>query len=113
MSSGDTTRASKTAEGDAKPPAAAGKEERREDAKPTAPRAAEPRPRLVETIPAPRQVQARGENVSNDERADDDDFFEERRERRRQKREQRREGRRGPRRNIDRIKDIFEGPPPA
>lgn len=112
----DAARARKAAEADAKPPTAttASKDERKEEAKPSAPRAAEPRPRLVETMPAPRQVQARGENVSRDERADDDDdFFEERRERRRQRREQRREGRREPRRNIDRIKDIFEGPPPA
>jgi hypothetical protein len=105
----------KTTEAEAKPAsssASAGKEERKEerkeDAKP-APRAAEPRPRLVETIPATRPVGARGENVSRDERGDDEDFFEERRERRRERRERRR----GRGRNIDRIKDIFEGPPPA
>lgn len=110
----DAARARRAAEADAKPSTAAGKEERKEEAKPSAPRAADARPRLVETVPAPRQVEARGENVSRDERADDgDDFFEERRERRRQRREQRREQRRAPRRNIDRIKDIFEGPPPA
>lgn len=110
-----SARARKAAEAEAKPAAAAtSKEERKEEAKPSSPRAAEPRPRIAETIPAPRQVEARGENVSRDARAnDDDDFFEERRERRRQRREQRREERRGPRRNIDRIKDIFEGPPPA
>lgn len=104
--------ARKATEADAKP--AAGKEDRAGEAKP-APRAAEPKPRLVETITAPRPVGARGENVSRDERRndDDDDFFEERRERRRERRNQRREGRRGPGRNIDRIKDIFEGPPPA
>jgi len=90
----EAARARKTAEADAKP-AAASREERKEDAKPATPRAAEPRPRLAETIPAPRQVEARGENVSRDERANDDDFFEERRERRRQRREQRREERRG------------------
>jgi len=106
------TRARKAVEANAKPAAAASKEERKDNAKPATPRAAEPRPRIAETTP-PRQVEARGENVSRDERADDDDFFEERRERRRQRREQRREERRGPRRNIDRIKDIFEGPPPA
>ncbi|HJR08899.1 MAG TPA: hypothetical protein VJ842_16700 [Pyrinomonadaceae bacterium] len=119
--SGDAGRARKSAEADAKPPTAAGneesrREERKENAKP-APRAAESRPRLVETITASRPVEARGENVSRDERRRDDDFFEERRERRRQRREEwrqgRREERRGPRRNIDRIKDIFEGPPPA
>jgi hypothetical protein len=110
---GDVAAERKATEADAKPRAAV-KEERREDAKP-APRAAEPKPRLVETIPSPRQVEARGENVSRDERRNnDDDFFEERRERRRERREVRREQRRsGPRRNIDRIKDIFEGPPPA
>jgi hypothetical protein len=66
-------------------------------------------------ITAPRPVEARGENVSRDERRrdDDNDAFEDRRERRRERREQRREGRRGRGRNIDRIKDIFEGPPPA
>lgn len=94
---------------DAGKPAAASKEERKEDTKP-APRAAEPKPRIVETIPAPRQVEARGENVSRDERRnDDEEYFEERRERRRERRERRR----GRGRNIDRIKDIFEGPPPA
>jgi hypothetical protein len=113
---GNATRTAKAADADAKTSTAAGKEERKENAKP-APRAAESRPRLVETIPASRPVEARGENVSRDERRDDD-FFEERRERRRQRREawrrdERREERRGPRRNIDRIKDIFEGPPPA
>jgi hypothetical protein len=107
---GDTNAARKTAETDAKPAAPAGKEERKEDAKPpAATRAAEPRPRIVETITAPRPVEARGENVSRSERRDDEDFFEERRERRRERRERRR----GRGRNIDRIKDIFEGPPPA
>ena len=110
-SGGDAARARKAAEADAKPPTATDKEEHRDDAK-HAPRAAESRPRLVETITASRPVEARGERVSRDERRDDD-FFEERRERRRQRREARREERRGPRRNIDRIKDIFEGPPPA
>jgi hypothetical protein len=100
--SGDAKPARKATEADAKP-AASGKEERREDAKP-APRAAETRPRLVETIVSPR-----GENVSRDERRNDDDSFEDRRERRRERRERRR----GRQRNIDRIKDIFEGPPPA
>jgi hypothetical protein len=111
-SGGDAKPERKATEADVKPPAAS-REERKEEAKP-APRAAEARPRLVETITTPRQVEARGENVSRDERRrDDDDFFEERRERRRERRE-RREGRRnGQRRNIDRIKDIFEGPPPA
>jgi hypothetical protein len=111
-SSGDARPARKATEADAKPDAAA-REERREEAKP-APRNAEAKPRLVETITSPRQVEARGENVSRNERRNDDDFFEERRERRRERREQRREQRRnGQRRNIDRIKDIFEGPPPA
>jgi hypothetical protein len=65
----------------------------------------------VETITSPRQIEARGENVSRDERRNNDDYsYEERRERRRERREQRR-GRQ--QRNIDRIKDIFEGPPPA
>jgi hypothetical protein len=105
---GDAKPERKATEADAGKPSAASKEERREDAKP-APRASEPRPRLVETITSPRQVEARGENVSRDERRDDDDAFEERRERRRERRERRRN--RG--RNIDRIKDIFEGPPPA
>lgn len=111
--SGDVKPERKATEAEPKAPAA-GKEERREEAKP-APRAnAEPRPRLAETITSPRQVEARGENVSRDERrSNEDDFFEERRERRRERREQRREQRRGQRRNIDRIKDIFEGPPPA
>lgn len=109
---GDATAARKTTETDAKPAAAAssaGKEERKEDAKPAAARAAEPRPRLVETITPTRPVGARGENVSRDESRNDEDFFEERRERRRERRERRR----GRGRNIDRIKDIFEGPPPA
>jgi hypothetical protein len=111
-SGGDAKTARKATEADAKPPVV-NKEERTEEAKP-APRAAEPRPRLVETITSPRQVEARGENVRRDERRDDDDaYFEERRERRRERRNQRREGRRGRGRNIDRIKDIFEGPPPA
>jgi hypothetical protein len=111
---GDAKPERKATDAEAKTPTtAAVKEERKEEAKP-APRAAEPRARLVETIPAPRQVEARGENVSRDERrGDDDEYFEERRERRRERREQRREGRRGRGRNIDRIKDIFEGPPPA
>ena len=110
---GDVAAARKATEADAKP-AAAAKEERKEDAKP-APRAAEAKPRLVETIAAPRQIEARGENVSRDERrSNGDDFFEERRERRRERREARREQRRnGQGRNIDRIKDIFEGPPPS
>ncbi|HEY0082961.1 MAG TPA: hypothetical protein VGB61_09245 [Pyrinomonadaceae bacterium] len=82
--------------------------EPREEAKP-APRAAEPKPRLVETIPAPRQVEARHEDARRNDRAEDEDFAERRRERRRQRREQRRE----PQRNIDRIKDIFEGAPPS
>ena len=106
----DAKPARKATEADAKP--AAGKEERNRDEAKPAPRAnAEPRPRLVETIPAPRQVEARGENVSRDERRrdDDNDAWEERRERRRERRERRR----GRGRNIDRIKDIFEGPPPA
>lgn len=111
-SNGGDPRPARTTEADAKP-AATVKEERKEEAKP-APRAAEPRPRLVEAIPAPRQVEARGENVSRDERRNnDDEYFEERRERRRERRNQRREERRGRGRNIDRIKDIFEGAPPA
>jgi hypothetical protein len=107
--SGDAKPARKATEADAKP-ATAGKEERADDAKP-APRAnAETRPRLVEVITAPRRDEPRGENVSRDERRrDDDDAFEDRRERRRERRERRR----GRGRNIDRIKDIFEGPPPA
>lgn len=84
------------------------RDETREEAKP-APRAAEPKPRLVETIPAPRQVEARHEDARRDDRAEDEDFSDRRRERRRQRREQRREQRR----NIDRIKDIFEGAPPS
>jgi hypothetical protein len=79
------------------------RDEARQEAKP-APRAAEPKPRLVETLPGPRQVEARHED-----RAEDEDFIDRRRERRRQRREQRREQRR----NIDRIKDIFEGAPPS
>lgn len=106
---GDAKPARKATEADAKP--AAGKDERASEAKP-APRAnAEPKPRLVEVI-TPRPVEPRGENVSRDERRrydDDDDAFEDRRERRRERRERRR----GRGRNIDRIKDIFEGPPPA
>lgn len=83
--------------------------ETKEEAKPAA-RAPEPKPRLVETLPAPRQVEARHEDVRRDDyRAEDEDFSERRRERRRQRREQRREQRR----NIDRIKDIFEGAPPS
>jgi hypothetical protein len=111
---GEAKPARKATEADAKP-ATAAKEERRDEAKP-APRAnAESRPRMVEVITSPRPVEARGENVSRDERRrdDDNDAFEDRRERRRERREQRREGRRGRGRNIDRIKDIFEGPPPA
>jgi hypothetical protein len=85
------------------------KDEPREEPKP-APRAAEPNPRLVETISSPRQVEARQEDVHrNDRRADVEDFGDRRRERRRERREQRREQRR----NIDRIKDIFEGAPPS
>ncbi|HEY0099573.1 MAG TPA: hypothetical protein VGB76_11545 [Pyrinomonadaceae bacterium] len=109
---GEAKPADKPTEAEAKPPAAV-REERKEEAKP-APRAAEPKPRLVETLTPPRQVEARGENVSRDERRnDDEEYFEERRERRRERRNQRREERRGRNRNIDRIKDIFEGPPPA
>ncbi|MDQ1592846.1 MAG: hypothetical protein QOG71_3473 [Pyrinomonadaceae bacterium] len=91
-------------------PSARPKEEAKEEPKP-APRAAEPKPRLVETIAAPRQIEARQVEVQrNDGRADDDeDFIDRRRERRRQRREERR----GQRRNIDRIKDIFEGAPPS
>jgi hypothetical protein len=85
------------------------KDEARDEPKP-APRAAEPKPRLVETVAAPRQAEARQEQVLRDDRrADDDDFIDRRRERRRQRREERR----GQRRNIDRIKDIFEGAPPS
>lgn len=83
-------------------------EETRDEPKP-APRAAAPKPRLVEVLPAPRQVEARHEDVRRDERAEDEDAGERRRERRRQRREQRRERQR----NIDRIKDIFEGAPPS
>lgn len=111
---GETKPARKATDADAKP-STAGKEERKDEAKP-APRAnTETRPRLVEVITSPRPVEPRGENVSRDERRrdDDNDAFEDRRERRRERREQRREGRRGRGRNIDRIKDIFEGPPPA
>ncbi|HEV2799980.1 MAG TPA: hypothetical protein VGW12_05775 [Pyrinomonadaceae bacterium] len=98
---------------DAAPPA------RNDEAKDEARDNSKPSPRLVETIksprtqsaPAPRQIEARHEDVlrREDERAGDDDFYERRRERRRQRREQRREQRR----NIDRIKDIFEGTPPG
>ncbi|MDQ1612201.1 MAG: hypothetical protein QOG00_2132 [Pyrinomonadaceae bacterium] len=91
--------------------AARPKDEAKEEPRP-APRAAEPKPRLVETISPPRQVEARQVEVQrNDRRADDDDedFIDRRRERRRQRREERR----GQRRNIDRIKDIFEGAPPS
>jgi hypothetical protein len=85
------------------------KAEEKEEPKP-APRAAAPKPRLVETIGSPRQVEARQEEVvRQDRRADEEDFIDRRRERRRQRREQRREQRR----NIDRIKDIFEGAPPS
>jgi type IV secretory pathway VirB10-like protein len=85
------------------------KAEAKEEPKP-APRAAEPKPRLVETIASPRQVEARQEEVvRQDRRADDEDSEDRRRERRRQRREQRREQQR----NIDRIKDIFEGAPPS
>ncbi|HEV7905607.1 MAG TPA: hypothetical protein VGO96_17330 [Pyrinomonadaceae bacterium] len=111
---GEAKPAGKATEADAKPSTSA-KEERKDESKP-APRAnAEARPRLVEVITSPRPVEPRGENVSRDERRrdDDNDAFEDRRERRRERREQRREGRRGRGRNIDRIKDIFEGPPPA
>ncbi|HEX8635955.1 MAG TPA: hypothetical protein VF703_17545 [Pyrinomonadaceae bacterium] len=89
------------------------KEEVRTEAKP-APRAAEPKPRLVETLPAPRQVEARHQDTRRaDDGADEEEFYDRRRERRRQQREQRREQRRGQQRNIDRIKDIFEGAPPS
>jgi hypothetical protein len=84
------------------------RDEVREEPKP-APRAAEPKPRLVETLPAPRQVEARHDDARRADRAEDEDFGDRRRERRRQRREQRREQRR----NIDRIKDIFEGAPPS
>ncbi|HEX8131206.1 MAG TPA: hypothetical protein VF527_19055 [Pyrinomonadaceae bacterium] len=85
------------------------KDEARDEPKP-APRNAEPRPRLVETISSPRQVEVRQDDVDRDDRrAEDDDIYDRRRERRRQRREQRREQRR----NIDRIKDIFEGAPPS
>jgi hypothetical protein len=84
------------------------RDEGRDEAKP-APRASEPKPRLVETIRAPRQVEARHEDTRRDDRAEDEDSGDRRRERRRQRREQRREQRR----NIDRIKDIFEGAPPS
>ncbi|HZH31289.1 MAG TPA: hypothetical protein VEY11_11055 [Pyrinomonadaceae bacterium] len=95
----------------AAPPAARPKEEAREEPKAAvAPRAAEPKPRIVETIAAPRPVESRQEDVHRDDRrAGDEDFGERRRERRRQRREERREQRR----NIDRIKDIFEGAPPS
>lgn len=107
-SNGEPKTERKATEADAKP-ATAVKEERKDEAKPTPRANAETRPRLVETITSPRQVEARGENVSRDERRRDDDAFEDRRERRRERRERRR----GRGRNIDRIKDIFEGPPPA
>lgn len=108
---GDAKPAEKATVAESKPPAPSVKEERKEEAKP-APRAAEPKPRIVETITSSRPIEARGENVSRDERSKDDEYFEERRERRRERRNERRE-RRGRGRNIDRIKDIFEGPPPA
>jgi hypothetical protein len=66
----------------------------------------------VESNPAPRQVEAIHDDVRRDDRTDEDIFIE-RRERRRERREQRREQRLDPKRNIDRIKDIFEGAPPA
>ena len=79
------------------------------ESKPAA-RAPEPKPRLVETIAGPRQVEARHEDArGGGDRAEEEDIYDRRRERRRQRREQRREQRR----NIDRIKDIFEGTPPG
>lgn len=95
----DAKPSRKAAETDAKP-ARSIKDERKDEAKPAAP---EPRARLVETITARR------EEAQRDDRRDDDSSFEQRRERRRERRERRRE----PKRNIDRIKDIFEGAPPA
>jgi hypothetical protein len=99
-----------TTETAAAPPAARPKEEARDGAKAATPRAAEPKPRIVETNAAPRPVESRQVDVHGDDRrAGDEDFGERRRERRRQRREERREQRR----NIDRIKDIFEGAPPS
>ncbi|HLL17056.1 MAG TPA: hypothetical protein VK388_18495 [Pyrinomonadaceae bacterium] len=110
VSDATPSRPKVTVEAAAAPPARRdeARDETRAEAKP-APRAADPKPRLVETLPAPRQVEARHEDARRDDRAEDEDFSDRRRERRRQRREQRREQRR----NIDRIKDIFEGAPPS
>jgi hypothetical protein len=93
------------------------REEAKEEAKAEPKDESKPTPRLVDALktrrtessPAPRQVEARHEDTYRDDRAEAEDFREQRRERRRQRREQRREQRR----NIDRIKDIFEGTPPG
>jgi hypothetical protein len=109
----------KAAEDDAKPAReTARKEDRKEDRKVEEARG-EPvaaRARRVEDRPVARRV----ETITDDDRVmrrddrGDDDGYERWRDRRRQRREERREGRRGgQQRNIDRIKDIFQGPPPA
>jgi len=104
----DAQPARKAAEEEAKPTA---RDERKDEAKPVA-RVVETRARRVESSPAPRQVEVRDDdNARRDERTDED-VVERRRERRRQRREERREQRAEPKRNIDRIKDIFEGAPP-
>jgi len=68
-----------------------------------------PRQRRAEVSPAPRRIERTAEDGRRYDQADGDEDAELRRERRRQRREERR----GPQRNIDRIKDIFQGPPPA
>lgn len=99
-------------------PALVRRDEREDEAKPTttaaSPRTVEARTRRAESSSpaAPRPVEARREDVLRDDRTDED-IIAERRERRRERREQRREQQRAPKRNIDRIKDIFEGAPPA
>ncbi len=73
----------------------------------------ETRPRIVDTSREPRRAD---EDMRQDDRADDSadarrDGWQARRRERRERRRSNSGG--GQRRNIDRIKDIFQGPPPA
>jgi len=85
------------------------KEAEREADEKRAERDSEARQRRAEVSPAPRRIERTAEDGRRYDQADGDEDAELRRERRRQRREERR----GPQRNIDRIKDIFQGPPPA
>ena len=85
------------------------KEAEREADEKRAERDSETRQRRAEVSPAPRRIERTAEDGRRYDQADGDEDAELRRERRRQRREERR----GPQRNIDRIKDIFQGPPPA